>query len=324
ALVVTVVLALTAGSALAAPPAKGPAIPRTRDGHPDFQAVVWTTPYMATTEIFPTFPPALTVSEDQARALFSRMSALVLNTADFRIDAEAASFFTESRGLPLVRGERRTRLLVEPADGKIPFTREARREVEATRAPIQKYDNPEDRPPGERCLTQGAIPPLAFTSPVHLRQFVQTRDWVALEVEYGDELRVIPFADHHGPKELVPDMGDSIARWDGDTLVVETTNFPAWSRMRAFPTSLIVNADAVVIERFTLVSPTELLYQFTVRDPKVYTAPWLAEYSLYPASGRMFPSNCHEGNYSLPNILSAARQAEAAAQKQAQATSRSP
>jgi hypothetical protein len=80
--------------------------------------------------------------------------------------------------------------------------------------------------------------------------------------------------------------------------------------VRPFPVSLVINPDAKVIERFTRLSADELLYQFTVEDPKVYTAPWLAEYSLYRADYPMFPSNCHEGNYSLPNILAAAREAE--------------
>ena len=103
-----------------------------------------------------------------------------------------------------------------------------------------------------------------------------------------------------------------MARWEGDTLVIETTHNPPWARVRPFPVALVVNPEATVIERFTLLSPTELNYQFTVVDPAVYTGPWLAEYSLYPTGFRMFPSNCHEGNYALVNILNGAREIEKA------------
>jgi hypothetical protein len=323
-LLILLLLTLTACPAAAAPPAKSqpPAIPRTPDGHPDFQGVAWTVPYMAMIEAFPGLPPDLVLPEKKAKAAFRQMTRLALISPNVSIDAEAASFFTDSQGLPLVRGERRTRLLVQPANGRLPLTPQARREIEAGRFASFPTDNPEDRPAGERCLDNGAMPPIAFTSPVHLRRFVQTPSYVAIQVEYGDEVRVIPFASEHGPAVLHPDLGDSIARWDGDALVVETTNFPAWSRLRPFPASLIVDPDAVVTERFSFVSPTELLYQFTVTDPKVYTAPWLAEYSLYPSLGPMFPSSCHEGNYSLPNILAAARQADSAEAGAAQAGGR--
>lgn len=294
----------------AAKPLAKIALPRTPDGHPDLQDVIWTEPYMAVIEPVPTLPTTLVLSEEEAKAAFARLTALVISTPNFKIDAESVSMFTESKGFPLVRGERRSRLLVSPADGKIPFTVAARRETAASQFQVAKLDNPEDRPAGERCLTQGAIAPIAFTSALHPMRFVQTPTTLALEVEYGDELRVIPMTTTHGPWEAHPQMGDSIAHWDGDTLVIETTNFPAWNRLRAFPIGLITNSDAKVTERFTRLSLDELLYQFTIEDPKVYTGPWMAEFSFYRANVRMFPSGCHEGNYSLPNILGAAREDE--------------
>ena len=125
--------------------------------------------------------------------------------------------------------------------------------------------------------------------------------------------------------EQKPIFGDSIARWEGDTLVVETTNLPRTQRVRFSPTGvLVVNPDATVVERFTRVSRDELIYQFTVIDPKVYSAPWLAEYSFFRTSYRMFPGNCHEGNYGLPNILAGARVEERAAAAAKTATAASP
>ena len=127
-----------------------------------------------------------------------------------------------------------------------------------------------------------------------------------LHTEYGDEARIIPFTSAHRPRRSTALIGDSIARWEGDTLVIETIGLPEKDRVRFF-SNLVVTSDARVIERFTRLSEKELLYQYTVEDPTTYTAPWLAEYSLYRTSQRMFEHACHEGNYSLPNILRAQR-----------------
>jgi hypothetical protein len=127
----------------------------------------------------------------------------------------------------------------------------------------------------------------------------------------GDEVRIVPFAASHKPKAHWSRwMGDSFARWDGDTLVIETVGLPKEMRIRGF-SKIVVNPDARVIERFTRLSKDELLYQWTVEDPNVYTAPWLAEFSFYRATTGMFPSPCHEHNYSLPYILQGARVADA-------------
>ena len=134
---------------------------------------------------------------------------------------------------------------------------------------------------------------------------VRKKFWVT----FRKAARVIPFSDRHRPAHLHPVLGDSIARWEGDTLVIETIGLPAEDRLRAFP-RLIVSAEATVVERYTRVTADELLYQFTVIDPAVYDAEWLGEYSLTRTDGRMYSHECHEGNYSLENILKAGRQAE--------------
>jgi hypothetical protein len=215
-------------------------------------------------------------------------------------------------GLPIVRGERRTRSVVEPADGKIPYTPEARKESQ--RGSPQAFNNYEERPNWERCLTSLGLPPVTGigTASANPRQFIQTPDYVIIHTEYGDEARIVPFSATHRPKELHSPIGDSIARWEGDTLVVETISLPEKDRFRFF-SNLIVPANSKVIERFTRISDEELLYQYTVEDPSTYTAPWLAEYSLYRTKQRLFEHACHEGNYSLPNILKGARMQEAPA-----------
>jgi hypothetical protein len=111
-------------------------------------------------------------------------------------------------------------------------------------------------------------------------------------------------------------MGDSIGWWEGDTLVVETTNFNAGEQLRpGIPTTFFVSKDAKVTERFTRVSAKQILYEFTVDDPKVYTRPWRGEMPINAAQGPVYEYACHEGNYALPGILRGARYAESQGKK---------
>ncbi|MDB5453255.1 MAG: hypothetical protein JWO33_1833 [Caulobacteraceae bacterium] len=290
-------------------------IPRARDGHPEFDDTLWSMPYQALVEAVPGMAD-LVVSEERAKAMYKGFVAVALTNENLRIDGEAAAAFTDSLGFPLVRGERHTRLLISPADGRLPMRPEARREFGAAGAAVMmKLDNPEDRPAGERCLDQATMPPATFLIGAP-RQFVVTPEAVAIHSEYADEIIIAPFAKEHGPWAMHPQYGDSIARWEGDTLVIETVNFPAWNKMRVTG-NLVISPEAKVTERYTRVSANEIVYQFTVDDPKIYTAAWTGEYSFYPVPGGTYASSCHEGNYSLPNILGAAREAErqAAAKK---------
>ena len=296
-----------------------PDVPRARDGHPDLQGAVWDAYFMAPLQATPgKATPALVLPEDQAKTAYRALVDSFLNSPVFKpilaLDPEFEGILNDSKGFPIVRGQRRSRLVVLPADGKLPLTPEGAKQSQLSlTAMMSKADNPEERNSLERCVSMGAVPPVFFLGAPLPREFTQTRDYVVIHSENGDEVRVIPFAKGHGARELNPLFGDSIARWEGDTLVVETTNFPRTGRLRFSPTgALLVNPDAKVIERFTRVSRDELVYQFTVEDSKVYAAPWLAEYSFFRAAYPMFPGNCHEGNYGLPNILAGARAEEKA------------
>jgi hypothetical protein len=265
-------------------------------------------PYQALVEAVPGMAD-LVVSEERAKAMYKAFVAAALTNENLKIDGEAAAAFTDSLGFPLVRGERHTRLLISPADGRLPMRPEARREFNAAGASvIGRLDNPEDRPAGERCLDQATMPPATFLIGAP-RQFIVSPDAVAIHSEYADEVIIAPFAKEHGPWATHPQYGDSIARWEGDTLVIETVNFPAWNRLRVTG-NLIISTEAKVTERYTRISANEIVYQFIVDDPKTYTASWTGEYSFYPVAGRTYASSCHEGNYSLPNILGAARETE--------------
>jgi len=283
--------------------------PRTSFGDPSLEGV-WTQNFVILMEASPQ-APMLVLPEAAARQMAEAAANGIGNALDRSLDPEVPELMKMTDGLPIVRGERRTRSVVMPADGKLPYTAEARKE--ASRGPqAPRIDNPEERPNWERCITSLGLPPVTGmgTTSVNPRHIIQTPGQIVIHTEYGDEARIIPLAAEHKPKALHTPLGDSIARWEGETLVVETIGLPANDRVRFF-SNLVVPEHATVIERFTRVAENELLYQYTVEEPSTYTAPWLAEYSLYQTSQRMFEHACHEGNHSLPNILLAQRMKDA-------------
>ena len=285
--------------------------PRTSFGQPSLEGI-WTHNFIMLMESSPR-SPALTVPEAEGRLMAEAMGKAIGDALDRGLDPEVPELMRNTDGLPIVRGERRTRSVVEPADGKLPYTPEVRKE--AMRGPQARYaDNYEERPNWERCITSLGLPPVTGvgTTSVNPRLIVQTPGFIVLHTEYGGEARIIPLSATHKPEALHSHMGDSIARWEGDTLVVETIGLPAHDRVRYF-SNLVVPAESTVIERFTRLSDNELLYQYTVQGTDAYTQPWLAEYSLYRTDQRMFEHACHEGNYSLPNILRAERVKDARA-----------
>ena len=293
------------GPSSAAPPYTAP---RTSFGHPSLEGI-WTQNFIIMMEASARIP-MLTLPEPAAKAAADAIANGIAEQLDKALDPEVPVAIRSTDGFPIVRGERRTRVVVAPADGKLPYTPEVRKEL-SSRSPL-RYDNPEERPFWERCITSLGLPPVTGvgTTSANPRAIIQTPGFIVLHTEYGDEARIIPFTDTHRPRALHTVLGDSIARWEGDTLVIETISLPENERIRAF-SDLVVPAESKVIERFTRLSENELLYQYTIEDPKAYSAPWLAEYSLYRTDQRMFEHACHEGNYSLPNILKGARVADA-------------
>ncbi|HEY3950682.1 hypothetical protein [Phenylobacterium sp.] len=261
--------------------------------------------------------PALVVSEHDAPAVAAIEAKQISDFFAQGLDPEVPALMTQIDGLPLVRGQRRTRILVDPADGKLPYRPEILKAMHGP-PPPESFDNPEDRPAPERCLTGVGQPPLVSLTFAIVLQIVRTKAAVAIHTEYGDEVRVVPITDTHGPRTSYSRMGDSIGHWEGDTLVVETIGLPDDDSFRIGPI-FIVSGAAKVTERFTAVSDKELLYQFTVDDPKTYTAPWRGEFSWYRTDKLMYEHACHEGNYSLPNILAGARHEEATAKAAAAA-----
>jgi hypothetical protein len=167
------------------------------------------------------------------------------------------------------------------------------------------YNDPEQRPLGERCIvgfgsTSGPpILPTYFYNNLH--QIVQTPDRIVILTEMVHDIRVIRMNERHLPSSIRKWLGDSTGRWEGDTLVVDTTNFTDKTRFRGSSENLHV------VERFTRVDADTLRYQFTVEDPATWDRPWTAEYTWPVTAERVFEYACHEGNYALGNILRGAR-----------------
>jgi hypothetical protein len=294
--------------------------PRTSFGQPSLEGV-WLSHSILELEALSGVPD-LVVPEAEARRISDRVVDHHANLPFNFLDPEVPELFRDAgrlNGLNKVRGERRTRQLVLPADGRMPFTPQARRRANELEQyfnssvnPPSLADNPEERPVWERCAALGGAPPIANPQTWHPIQIYQTRDSFVLQAEYHNGPRIIPYADKHKQVSFRSDVGDAIARWEGDTLVVETINLHIQDRTRVFPT-LFLTPRSKVIERFTRVAGNELLYQYTIEDPAIYSAPWLAEYSFYLSDKPLYEFACHEGNYSLPNIMQGQRVADARA-----------
>ena len=224
-----------------------------------------------------------------------------------------------------VGGEIRTSIVVDPPDGRVPSYNEAgRKRVAAARAtptstaaerqdgtaqPSGAHDNVEQRPLSERCLlgfgsTSGppALPDYFYND---LHEIVQTPDHIMILTEMVHDARIVRMNAPHLPKTIRRWMGDSVGHWEGDTLVIDTTNFTDKTRFRGSTENLHV------IERLTRVDDKTLLYRFTVEDPDTWDRPWTGEYTWPATTKPILEYACHEGNYALASVLRGARRQEA-------------
>ncbi len=219
-----------------------------------------------------------------------------------------------------VDGRFRTSIIVDPKNGRHPPLVEAARERLAARRSFFRantgeawwleregpgpYDGPELRPLAERCLlgfSSTGGPPMLPALYNNLKRIVQTEDHVMILVEMVHDARVVRIGGEHIPASERRWMGDSIGWWEGDTLVVDTTNFSDRPALRSATRGLHV------VERFTPMGADHLRYEFTVEDPDVWTAPWSGEYTWPRTDAIVYEYACHEGNYALGNILRGAR-----------------
>ena len=213
----------------------------------------------------------------------------------------------------LDRGVRtdQTSLIVDPPDGKYPAKTERVRESDAAFAALRdgtEFDSWHDLNLYDRCITRGMPGAMVPGFYNHNYQILQTPEYVVIVVEMIHDARIIPLDGRaHLPPQLRQWMGDSRAHWEGDTLVVETTNLTPRGDQRVRNLVHAASEQAHVVERFTRVDADRIDYSFTVNDPATYTSPWTAEIPMVPLGGEIFEYACHEGNYGLENILAGAR-----------------
>jgi len=208
-----------------------------------------------------------------------------------------------------INGEFRSSIIVEPADGQIPYARDPRARFSRAEGAPGPYDGPEGRPLAERCLLSFGShsgPPMLPVMYNNNYQFVQTEEYVMILAEMAHDARIIRIGDDEHLIDMDKWMGDSIGYWREDTLVVVTKGFNSQQKFRGSSEKLVVT------ERFSRASNEEILYSFTVEDPDTFSQAFTGEllFSARPMQESMYEYACHEGNYALGGILAGARRLE--------------
>ena len=244
---------------------------------------------------------------DLNRATTTTAREIVNGTRESVDLAAAYNNFWYDRGTTVV-GTGRTSLVIDPPDGRVPMlTPEAQARVAARVERSRRItEGPEDRPLGERCIVRpNAGPPLTPAGYNNNVQIFQTPDHVVLLTEQIHDARFVPTDGRpHLPERLRQWMGDSRGRWEGETLVVETTNFNDRKYFRG------AGGNMHLVERFTRLDADTLLYEFTVSDPQSFTRPWTAQIPMKRNPDPIYEYACHEGNYGMEGTLTGARAVE--------------
>jgi len=295
--------------AKAAPATKPYTVPRTLDGQPDLQGF-WTSatyvplerPNGVTKEIY---------TPDEAEAAIKRAAEREAEQTEPGTTADVHYDFTQfglDRSQSTFSRNLRTSLIVDPPDGKMPplnaeGQKRAQERAAARKAAGGQYDAVENMPIGSRCIIMGGSgPPLMSAGYNSNYQIVQSPGYVMILTEMIHDVRVIPLDGRPAPPSGVRQwMGVSRGRWEGDTLIVETTNFNGKNAFRGSSENLKVT------ERFTRTADDVLQYRFTIEDPSTWSRSWTAEAPLAKTDGPIFEFACHESNYGIANILAGAR-----------------
>jgi hypothetical protein len=302
------------GLSVAAKPAPAAAssetTPRTADGHPDLQGY-WTNATVTPLERPKELAGRAFFTKEEASEYAKQALARTEETGPGTygdVHYNMAQFGLE-KNQSKVASNVRTSLIVDPPEGRIPPMTPAARKRVAERAAKNKgheFDGPENRGLAERCIVWGSagppIMPVGYNSNM---QIVQGGGYVAVVQEMIHDARIIPTDGRpHLPSGVRQWLGDSRGHWEGDTLVVDTTNFTDKTAFRGSSENLHV------VERFRPVDADTILYSFTVDDPATWTSPWSAEIPMTRIQGPLFEYACSEGNYGMANNLSGARAEE--------------
>ncbi len=283
---------------------------RTSDGHPDLQGI-WDYRTITPLERPEEFDGKTVLTEEEA-ATFEREEYRRQNRDLIDPATGGANYPPESQGGVVPYNEfwydrgtrvvesRRTSLIIDPPDGRIPYVPGARPARRRGGGGGRGFDSWTDRSLWERCLTR-ELPRLSGAYNNNLQIF-QSADYVVILNEMIHEARIIPLDDSpHLPPTIPQWQGDSRGRWEGDTLVVETTNFTDQTNFRGS------RAGLHLVERFARADDDTLLYEFTVGDPSVWTQPWTGAVDMARLDGEMYEYACHEANRGMEGLLAGAR-----------------
>ncbi len=317
-LVTTSALVLFAVTALPAQNKTAWKMPRTPDGHPDLEGF-WSNATRTPVERPAEFAGKATITDAEAKAWEKKDAQAwqdLDGTSDGPLHATKGSvgtgaynvlFYDMGSELARVDGVKRTSMVVDPADGKIP-PRIPQTGNRTAMARAGSTASVKDRGLSERCLFVGmAGPPMLPTLYNNNYQIVQTPDAVMILSEEIHDARIIRMNATHAAPDVRRWLGDSIGHWEGDTLVVETTNFTDRTRFRGS------SKDLKITERFTRVDANNILYKATLEDASTWTKPWTLELPFAAIKGPIYEYACHEGNYAIEDILAGARKMEAEA-----------
>jgi len=292
--------------------------PRTPDGQPDLQGF-WTNSTYTSLERPKNVTKELYTSEEAAE-VEKRAAALESEQTEPGTVADVHYDFTQfglDRNQTTFARSLRTSLIVDPPDGRIPSVTAAGQKRAAELAEARKrmggrWDAAQNNELDDRCIIMRAGPPMLPGTYNNVYQIVQAPGYVMLLVEMIHDVRLIPLDGRpHLPQDVRQWVGDSRGRWEGDTLVVETTNLNGKNPFRGSSENMRVT------ERFTRVDADTILYKFTIDDEATWTRPWSAELPTKKTQGPMFEHACHEGNYGLYNTLVGTRAEEKRAAEQA-------
>ena len=295
-------------------------LPRMADGHPDLQGV-WANNNATPLERPPQWAGKTRLTDEELAELKASAAEVVASGLDAQFGdqlvlkaleglTDAGSYDTTGNYNQFWMADRdfthQTSLVIDPPDGQVPaLTTAAERRADDRRAYRDTHpaDGPEDRGLGERCANFG-VPRLGAGYNSYFQVF-QTAGHVAVLKEMAHDVKLIPVdGSGHAPDRIRQWNGDSRGRWDGDTLVVETTNFSSQSSFRGSAERLHL------VERYTRVGPETLNYEVTVTDPSTWTQPWTVLIPLKRSEDSIFEYACHEGNYGMEGILAGHRAQE--------------
>ncbi len=320
--VLAIVLAIPAAAQVPAVKAKNTntTLPRTPDGHPDLQGY-WTNATITPLERPAQWAGKVTLTDAEA-AVFEKQQSDDLKQEDGASDGPLiraagsagtggynALFIDRGNEMARIDGVKRTALIIDPPDGKVPATTAAARaRMGAALRSFNNYDSVKERPLSERCIIgfgSTAGPPMMpdyFYNNNY--QIVQAGENIMILVEMIHDVRTIRMNGKHDPPSIRKWLGDSVGHWEGDTLVIDTTNFRADNAFHG------ASENLHVIERLQRIDANTILYRATMDDPSTWSKPWTIEYPFLATAGPIYEYACHEGNYAMEDILGGARRME--------------